>query len=303
MNEADNNNLDINNLVKILYLDKSIIFASIVFFFLTSSVYTYFIPNLYKSSVLVIGIDENQNNIADLASNYSSLANLAGINLNIESDKITTAIGILNSRKFVNDFVENKNIVIPLMAANDWNLKTNELKIDSSLYDVKNKKWVRDVTYPLSVKPSKQEIYRHWIKNVFSIEQNDKNNFIKLNITYFSPFLAQEWATWLIEDINNHMRNIDLNEAQNSINYLNKALLETESKELESLIYNLIETNIKKIMLTKSREDYVFKVIDPAIAPEMKSSPMRFLIIVMSSVFGFFVGVFVVLTKNYITRN
>ena len=32
MNEADNNNLDINNLVKILYLDKSIIFASIVFF-------------------------------------------------------------------------------------------------------------------------------------------------------------------------------------------------------------------------------------------------------------------------------
>jgi len=303
MNEADNNNLDINNLVKILYLDKSIIFASIVFFFLTSSVYTYFIPNLYKSSVLVIGIDENQNNIADLASNYSSLANLAGINLNIESDKITTAIGILDSRKFVNDFVENKNIVIPLMAANDWNLKTNELKIDSSLYDVKNKKWVRDVTYPLSVKPSKQEIYRHWIKNVFSIEQNDKNNFIKLNITYFSPFLAQEWATWLIEDINNHMRNIDLNEAQNSINYLNKALLETESKELESLIYNLIETNIKKIMLTKSREDYVFKVIDPAIAPEMKSSPMRFLIIVMSSVFGFFVGVFVVLTKNYITRN
>ena len=244
MNEADNNNLDINNLVKILYLDKSIIFASIVFFFLTSSVYTYFIPNLYKSSVLVIGIDENQNNIADLASNYSSLANLAGINLNIESDKITTAIGILNSRKFVNDFVENKNIVIPLMAANDWNLKTNELKIDSSLYDVKNKKWVRDVTYPLSVKPSKQEIYRHWIKNVFSIEQNDKNNFIKLNITYFSPFLAQEWATWLIEDINNHMRNIDLNEAQNSINYLNKALLETESKELESLIYNLIETNM-----------------------------------------------------------
>ena len=141
------------------------------------------------------------------------------------------------------------------------------------------------------------------LKNVFSIEQNDKNNFIKLNITYFSPFLAQEWATWLIEDINNHMRNIDLNEAQNSINYLNKALLETESKELESLIYNLIETNIKKIMLTKSREDYVFKVIDPAIAPEMKSSPMRFLIIVMSSVFGFFVGVFVVLTKNYITRN
>ena len=99
------------------------------------------------------------------------------------------------------------------------------------------------------------------------------------------------------------MRNIDLNEAQNSINYLNKAHLETESKELESLIYNLIETNIKKIMLTKSREDYVFKVIDPAIAPEMKSSPMRFLIIVMSSVFGFFVGVFVVLTKNYITRN
>ena len=60
-----------------------------------------------------------------------------------------------------------------------------------------------------------------------------------------------------------------------------------------------IEEQTKTIMLANSRPEYLFKTIDPAIAPERKAGPSRALTCVFGTLFGGFMGVMMVLIRRY----
>jgi uncharacterized protein involved in exopolysaccharide biosynthesis len=298
-----NNEVNIGDLLSLVYKEKLWILFFLFFFLISSALYSSSLPNIYKSSVLMIGVDENQSNIKNASSSYAGLASLAGVSLPQESDNISIAIGILKSRNFVTNFINRKDILINLIAVEGWDLESNKLIIDESVFDVQSNQWVRNVSLPRLSKPSDQEAYKHWIEKTFSIEQDDKSRFVVLNIAHYSPYVAQEWASWLVEDINNYMRNTDIAEAETSIKYLNGVVLETESAELKSLLYKIIESKVQKIMLAKSRQEYIFKIIDPAIAPEDKISPKRFLITIMGGLFGLILGILYVIIRWNTTMN
>ena len=52
-------------------------------------------------------------------------------------------------------------------------------------------------------------------------------------------------------------------------------------------------------MLAEVRPEYVFKTIDPAVAPEVKSKPNRALICVLGVLLGGMLGVVIVLIQHY----
>ena len=52
-------------------------------------------------------------------------------------------------------------------------------------------------------------------------------------------------------------------------------------------------------MLANVSKDYVFDVIDPPVAPELKSKPPRALICVLGTLLGGMLGVVVVLIRHY----
>ena len=51
-------------------------------------------------------------------------------------------------------------------------------------------------------------------------------------------------------------------------------------------------------MLAEVRQEYVFKTIDPAVAPEEKSKPSRALICLIGAFFGAIFGVIIVLIRR-----
>jgi uncharacterized protein involved in exopolysaccharide biosynthesis len=51
-------------------------------------------------------------------------------------------------------------------------------------------------------------------------------------------------------------------------------------------------------MLAEVRQDYVFKVVDPAIAPDQKSKPQRALIIIIAGFLGGILGMVIVLYRS-----
>ena len=79
-------------------------------------------------------------------------------------------------------------------------------------------------------------------------------------------------------------------EAQQSIDYLTDQLENTQVVALEQVFYALIEEQMKTIMLANSRAEYLFKTIDPAIAPERKSRPWRTLICILGTLLGGILG-------------
>ena len=60
----------------------------------------------------------------------------------------------------------------------------------------------------------------------------------------------------------------------------------------ENVIYNLIEEQTKNIMLANVREEYAFKIVDPAIVPEIRVRPARRKIAIMGLLVGLLFGSF-----------
>ncbi|TOH86698.1 GNVR domain-containing protein, partial [Vibrio parahaemolyticus] len=59
----------------------------------------------------------------------------------------------------------------------------------------------------------------------------------------------------------------------------------------------------KSLMLAEAQEEFVFKVVDPAVVPELKSKPKRSLIVIVGTFMGFMLGLALVLIRYAIVKN
>jgi uncharacterized protein involved in exopolysaccharide biosynthesis len=264
--------------------------------FAVSSVYIALaIPNQYKAEVLLAPSDEQQGGgLAALANQFGSLASLAGINLAGKGgDKSLLAIEVFRSKQFIMGFIERHDILVPLMAANNWDHTTDALSYDESAYDTQNKKWIRDVSYPLQVIPSYFEAYEAFMERL-KLDRDTKSGTVAVTFEFYSPVLAKQWLTLLVQDLNNYMREQERRESSKSIEYLEAQIVKTQVAELRTVFFQLIQEQTKKAMLAAAREEFVFKILDAAIVPERKSKPSRAIIVIIVTFFGGIFSLFLV---------
>ena len=105
-----------------------------------------------------------------------------------------------------------------------------------------------------------------------------------------------------MEDVNSAVRAQDVFEAERSIEYLQEQVKNTSLADLQAVFFDLIQSQTETVMLAEVRPEYVFKTIDPAVAPEQKSKPSRALICIFGTAFGGFLAVAIVLI-GYFTRS
>jgi len=147
--------------------------------------------------------------------------------------------------------------------------------------------------------PSILKAYELFSKSVLSISQDKKTNFITLTIELNDPALAKELANKLVKAINELLRQEHIQQSEKTIHYLNKTLQKVQLVELKEIIFKIIEENTKSMTLATTREDYVFKILDPAVVPENKSSPKRGLITAIGFILGLMLGIFIALILNW----
>ena len=258
------------------------------------------LPNIYQSEALLAPASSSSGGLGGLAKQYGGLASLAGISLpgGGGDDKTALSLEVMKSRFFIAEFIERHDLLVPLMASRGWDQSTGGLIIDNEIYESAAKKWVRDVPPPKRPVPSLQEAYQEFEK-LLSISEDKKSGFISLSIKHYSPVVAQQWVVWLIEDINNTLREQDVTEAERSIAYLKQQVESTSLTDLQSMFFELIQSQTETIMLAKVRQEYAFKTIDPAVVPEVKSEPKRALICVLGTLLGGMLAVLWVLVAHY----
>ena len=286
--------IDLREFFRILFSYKWLIAGFVVAGTVASVAIALMIPNVYSADTLLAPNEEQTGSgMSGLAEQYGGLAALAGIDLMSGSDEKTTlGLSILRSRKFVSDFIERHDLLVPLMAAKGWDRESGELIIDSDDYDVETQKWVRKVRFPKKVVPSMQEAYEKYIEDVFTVSQNSKTGYVTISIEHYSPEVARQWIAWLVEDINETVMQKDVREARQAIEYLNEQIKATSLAELRNVFSRLIEEQTKTIMLAAVTDEYLFKTVDPPVAPEEKIRPKRSLIVLLGA---FLSGVFAIL--------
>jgi uncharacterized protein involved in exopolysaccharide biosynthesis len=90
----------------------------------------------------------------------------------------------------------------------------------------------------------------------------------------------------LVNALNDTIRINEINEREKQVSFLQKELKFENNSDIRNVFYSLIEEQIKSSTLAKAREEYVFRVIDPAVFPEQKSYPKRALNTVLGGLVG-----------------
>ncbi len=291
--------IDLRELFGIIWQGKWWIIAITFVFAVGSVIYSLSLPNIYKSEATLAPTEEaSGGGLSQMAGQLGGLASLAGVNLGGgNTDKTTIALEILKSRAFIKSFVEKYDILPELMAVEEWNRGTG-IVFNNELYNPDIKEWVREVEPPKQPEPSSWEYVKVFRESVLEVSKDDTTGLVTIAVNHQSPEVAEQWVKWLIEEINNHMRERDIQEAKRSLEYLDKELQSTSLSDMQQVFYQLIEKQTQTIMLANVRPEYIFQTLDPAVVPEQKAKPSRALICIIGTFLGGFLSVGFVLVRN-----
>ncbi|EGQ8769291.1 LPS O-antigen length regulator, partial [Vibrio parahaemolyticus] len=299
--QSTDDEIDLRELLKALWKGKWILIATTLTFTVGAIIYALSLPDIYKADAqLAPAESSNGGSLSSMASQLGGLAALAGVNLgSSESSQAELAIQVMKSRLFAEKFIEKHNLLISLMAVDGWDIQANSLHIDEAIYNKDKEAWLREAKGLRVAKPSLQEASSVFNKDFFNVEQDKKTGLYLISIRHYSPYIAKQWVDWLVDDINNTMRERVISETSRNLEYLNSQLKKTAVADMQSTFYKLIEEQTKKLMLAESQSEFVFKTIDPAVVPELKDSPKRTLICLLGLLVGFSLGTTIILSRYF----
>jgi uncharacterized protein involved in exopolysaccharide biosynthesis len=207
----------------------------------------------YRAEIVVTPIKP------DSATGLKGLANdvagAIGVNLMQSSSEIETANAVLNSHYLIREFI-TRNALLPTLTP----------------------RGKRDFTLWFAVK--------RFGEHIVFIHNESKTGVTVVAMEWTDPVVAASWANSFVALANDLIRTRVLEESKRNIGYLNGQLAQTNDVEIKRAIYNLIESETKRAMVADGRVEYAFQVVDPAVAPEMRYSPKRTLIVMISTLIG-----------------
>ncbi|MCG6267271.1 Wzz/FepE/Etk N-terminal domain-containing protein [Vibrio furnissii] len=297
---ASDDEIDLRELFSAIWNGKWIIIVVTAIFAIASVIYALKQPNIYKADALLAPAENSGGGLSKMAGQLGGLAALAGVNIGgAEASQADLAVQVMMSRKFLESFIKKHDLLVPLMATKGWNMTKNKLVFDKELYNVKDKKWLREPNGLRGEVPTAQESYERFVKNTLKITQDKESGLYTVSVMHYSPYIAQQWVTWLVDDINKVMRQRAISETTQNLAYLNSQIQKTAVADMQSTFYKLIEEQTKSLMLAEVQDEFVFEVVDPAIVPEVKDQPKRALIVVLGLLLGLIFGIITVLFKSF----
>ena len=110
-----------------------------------------------------------------------------------ESSEAQIAQEIMKSWNFVEKFIVENNIAVEVYAAEGWNRSTNQLQIDSDLFDSETKTWLVENSHTGKTgPPSSWELFQAFSER-FSVSEDREMGLITVSIEHYSPILAKQW--------------------------------------------------------------------------------------------------------------
>ncbi|MDB9738666.1 Wzz/FepE/Etk N-terminal domain-containing protein [Gammaproteobacteria bacterium] len=288
-NSNEENELNLAEIYQVLLENIKMIFAVTLICFVVAALYSLSIPNIYTSHSQLTAVESSGK--SSQSSKLGGLASLAGISLGSSGaeDRGTFAVETIKSRDFFRHLLTFENTG-PLIFAPSYDRKTNTTTVDPKAYDTILKKWLID-------EPSFLNTYYQY-REMLDIYQ-DKAGFVYISITHQSPLFAADFLSLIISEVNNLTRQRDLLESASSLEYLYTQLEDTKVSDIRLAINQLIESQLKKTMLANVREHYLLQPLDTAYIPEIKTSPQRRNMSLLSALAGFLLSIMFFLTVHY----
>ncbi len=289
INIIQEDEIDLRELFKTIkkHIKKIIAFVFVVC--ALTLVYLVMTPNVYSSNVVL----SPQGESAKVGGGLSSLAALAGVNLNSKSSGVDPFVMMQTT---LSDYEFNKYMI-------------EKYKLYEKIKNPQN------LIYPFGLEFSsdsedeedvskEEKIYRaiKSLKDVISISQDKKTNLISLKATLEDRFFAKELVDIYLKEIILHVKKNDMKEIDEQIKFYKTELNSVKDVALKEQLSKSLSGLLQKRVFSKSNEYYfVSKLSDSRVSYiKEKVKPKRALILVVSFVSSFILAVFLVFFLEFI---
>lgn len=289
LTELASDGITFSELFDLLWKGKLIILAMTGIFAAGSVFYSLTLESIYRMETTLAPAAARTSG-SPLAGQLGGAAALIGIDLGSMTgdDRVPNVLAVMQSRRFITNFVKDNNYVVPLFAGY-WDSETGTSRIDPTIFNSESGEWVQD-----SGMPTDLDIYRSF-SSILSINRDRATGLINVAINWKDPVIGTEWVNKLVQDINKQIKDADQAEANSAISFLRSQLQSTQLVEMQRVFYDLIESQTRVTMLADVREEYIFQVIDPAVVPDERVYPRRSVIAVVGTFSGVVLSILLLL--------
>jgi uncharacterized protein involved in exopolysaccharide biosynthesis len=226
---------------------------------------------VYRAEVVISPArDSDLADASGLANKFGGLASLVGVNLSLGDSGQQSQV-VLESRNMVEEFIK-RHVTLPVLFAGSSDKQTLWLGV------------------------------KRFREGILKIDRDERQGLTTVSIDWIDPDTAALWANQFVALANELLRQRALQESQRNIDYINRELARTDVVELRQAMFDIIETETKRLMLANGRAEYAFMVVDPAVAPEIRRTPKRTLMVIVGGGIGFVLGVLIALMLNVRAR-
>lgn len=243
---------------------------------LVASVLTAFLMTpVYRAEVLVMyaSPDQSTSGLSALAGKLAGLPFLGGMGLPDVASGRAEALATLQSRQISEAFIQKHNL-LPALFPELWDARAH--KWDASPEEV----------------PTLAEGFERFDEDFREITDDKATGLVRVALEGRDREQLSGWANALVSETDQQLRLRALREARSSVTFLENELTKTNVLATQSVIAQLMQTQLGNAAVANSREAYAFRVIDPAVTPEEDDfvRPKRLLIIALGLVLGIFLG-------------
>ena len=148
-----------------------------------------------------------------------------------------------------------------------------------------------------------RDCIKYFDEKIRFVSEDRKSGLISLSIIWNEPDTAARFSNDFISLINEEMRNRAISDAKYSIALLEEQLPSTQNVTTQQAIGRAIESNMQKLVMAKSREQFSYRVIDPAFPPKRPFWPKPFILIFLAGVFGvLLIGAWKIISGKFVLK-
>lgn len=249
-----------------------------------AAVVAFWLTPVYRAEVVLVPNESSPaGGLQQLVGRMGSLGSLAGLSLGAGGGMRVESVAILRSRALAEEFIRQRDLM-PVLYADDWAAESRSWTVDPA--------------------PTLRGAVDDFVEDVRSVVEDRRTGLVTLSVEWTDPDLAADWANAYVAAANEVARRRATEEATHMLKFLHEELAKTSVLGVQQGIYQLIETQINTIALANVRQEYAFRVVDPATAPDPDRPvrPIRPLVIALGAVLGFGAMLLVLLMRTGAAR-
>lgn len=317
-NNTNSENLLIIDILNFIWLSRFKIVTITLFFIIVTFIYVMVVSPWYSAKVKLMPSDKSGSGVL---SQYSNLAALAGINLNMDTgDKYGFYPDIIESNFILSRILEKKfktrTFDRPVTLFTFW-----ETEIDSSEPNWKHK----------LLEDSKAKLREEYIHSSL-----DKiTNLLTIKVTVPNdPVLASEIANYIVEQLDIYNKKYRKYKATEQRKFIEKSIEDTKKElreaenvlkefqennkeisspekilqlerlktevEVQRAIYIELRKQLEIAKISEIKETETLNVLDEATVPVRKFKPKRAFILIVMTIIGFLTALIYIYTEKFI---